>query len=133
VTVPWAVWGFFKLITPFIDPLTRSKMKFNEDLRQHVPPEQLVSGFGGDVDFEYDHAVYWPALVKLAETRRGEYRDRWVKGGKRVGEHEGYLRGQGTKSLSEIEGGQQAASLPDNSEKIPEVVPAGEALKVSAE
>jgi len=108
-------------------------MKFNEDLRQHVPPEQLVSGFGGDVDFQYDHAIYWPTLVELAESRRAEYRDRWVKGGKRVGEYEGYLRGRGDKSLSEIEGAQQAASLPNDSEKVPEVAPVGEALKVSAE
>ncbi|KAI9777830.1 MAG: hypothetical protein M1839_008507 [Geoglossum umbratile] len=133
INVPWAVWGFFKIITPFIDPLTREKMKFNEDLRQHVPPAQLTSAFGGDVDFQYDHAIYWPTLVEVAGARRAEYTERWVKGGKRIGEYEGYLKGRGDKSLSEVEGAQQAASLPDSTEKIPETVPAVEALKISAE
>ncbi|KAH0564874.1 hypothetical protein GP486_001731 [Trichoglossum hirsutum] len=121
INVPWAVWGFFKIITPFIDPLTREKLKFNEDLRQHVPPQHLLSSFGGDVEFEYDHSIYWPALMKLAEERRAEQRERWVKGGKRVGEYEAYLKGGDHGSLSEVEGGQQGADPADNSEKIPEI------------
>jgi hypothetical protein len=92
-TVPWVVWGFFKLITPFIDPLTREKLKFNEDIRQYVPPEQLWKEFGGDVDFEYDHATYWPALLKACEERRAERKARWEKAGKQYGESETYLKG----------------------------------------
>ena len=92
-TVPFYIWGFFKLITPFIDPLTRGKLKFNEDMALHVPREQLLIANGGDVDFEYDHSVYWPTFVKLAEIRRAEYRSRWEKAGRRVGESEVYLRG----------------------------------------
>ena len=91
--VPWVVWGFFKLITPFIDPLTREKLKFNDDVRQYVPPEQLWKEFGGDVDFEYDHATYWPALLKICEERRAERKARWEKAGKRYGESETYLKG----------------------------------------
>lgn len=90
-----------KLITPFIDPLTREKLKFNEDLRKHVPPSQLLKAVGGDVEFEYDHSSYWPALNKLAAQRRNEYRERWIQGGKLVGEHENYLRGGTGKSLRE--------------------------------
>ncbi|KAH0547555.1 hypothetical protein FGG08_000280 [Glutinoglossum americanum] len=130
INVPWAVWGFFKIITPFIDPLTREKLKFNQDLRQHVPPQHLLSGFGGDVEFEYDHSIYWPALIKLAEERRAECRERWVKGGKRVGEYEGYLRGGNDKGLSEEEAGQQVTPVPVDDEKVPEVIPAIETLKV---
>lgn len=91
--MPWAVQGFFKLITPFIDPLTRAKLKFNEDLRQHVPPAQLLKASGGDVEFQYDHATYWSALNTLANERRTAQFERWVKNGKKVGEHEAYLRG----------------------------------------
>jgi hypothetical protein len=87
------VWGFFKLITPFIDPLTREKLKFNEDIRQYVPPEQLWKEFGGDVDFDYDHATYWPALLKVCEERRAERKARWEKAGKQYGESETYLKG----------------------------------------
>ncbi|KAM5467406.1 Phosphatidylinositol transfer protein (PITP) [Microsporum audouinii] len=93
--------GFFKLITPFIDPLTREKLKFNEDMRQHVPPSQLLKITGGDVQFEYDHSVYWPALNALAAQKREAYRERWIQGGKLIGEHEDYLKGGSGKSLKE--------------------------------
>ncbi|KAL8786010.1 MAG: hypothetical protein Q9195_008391 [Heterodermia aff. obscurata] len=91
--VPWVVWGFFKLINPFIDPATKEKMKFDEDLRRLVPPGQLLRGYGGDVEFEYRHEVYWGAFNGLAEGRRRERWERWVQGGKNVGESENYLRG----------------------------------------
>jgi len=101
--VPFYIWGFFKLITPFIDPLTREKIKFNEDTALHVPRAQLLQANGGDVEFEYDHSVYWPALNKLCELKRAQYQARWEKGGKRIGEREGYLRGGKEKSLAESE------------------------------
>jgi len=110
--VPWAVWGFFKLITPFIDPLTREKLKFNEDLRRHVPPAQLMTTYGGEVDFQYDHATYWPALNKVADERRAAYRERWIRGGKRIGELEAYLKGGNMQSLAELEGVNLAPSQP---------------------
>ncbi|KIW86310.1 hypothetical protein Z517_01706 [Fonsecaea pedrosoi CBS 271.37] len=101
--LPFYIWGFFKLITPFIDPLTREKIKFNEDMGLHVPREQLLKESGGHVEFEYDHDVYWPALNELCEWRRAEYRRRWEEGGKRIGEYEGYLKGGDEKSLAERE------------------------------
>lgn len=91
---PFYIWGFFKIITPFIDPLTREKLKFNEDLRQHVPPAQLMKSIGGDVEFEYDHSVYWPALNKLAAQKRELKHQRWVEGGKKIGESENFLKGE---------------------------------------
>ncbi|KAM0801231.1 CRAL/TRIO domain protein [Usnea florida] len=93
--VPWLVWGFFKLINPFIDPLTREKMKFDVDLRKVVPPEQLLQVYGGDVDFEYNHSLYWPALNTLADERRKEIMQRWEAAGKKIGESEKYLKGVG--------------------------------------
>ncbi|KAJ9665713.1 Phosphatidylinositol transfer protein (PITP) [Coniosporium apollinis] len=91
--LPWYVTTFFKLISPFIDPITKSKMKFNEPLDRHVPSSQLWSHYGGKADFEYDHALYWPALVKMCEERRAAQRARWESRGKVVGESEFYLRG----------------------------------------
>lgn len=92
---PWIIWGFFKLINPFIDPLTREKMKFDADLRTVVPPVQLLKRFGGEVEFVYHHADYWPAMHGLVESRRKEMRERWEEAGKRVGESELFLKGQG--------------------------------------
>ncbi|CAI7674944.1 unnamed protein product [Penicillium palitans] len=103
INVPFVIWGFFKLITPLIDPNTRQKLKFNEDLRQHVPPSQLMKAVGGDVEFRYDHASYWPTLNQLADQRREAYRERWVQGGKQIGEFENYLKGENVPSLSQTQ------------------------------
>ena len=101
--VPFYIWGFFKLITPFIDPLTREKIKFNEDSGLHVPREQLLKESGGHVVFDYDHEQYWPALNKLCELKRDSMRERWERAGRRVGELEIYLRGGQEESLSDVE------------------------------
>ncbi|KAI9760882.1 MAG: DNA-directed DNA polymerase alpha subunit pol12 [Chaenotheca gracillima] len=101
INLPWFVNGFFKFISPFIDPLTREKLKFNEDLREHVPPSQLLSSMGGDVEFAYDHSIYWPALNEMAEERRQAQVARWVEGGKHIGESENYIKGGPEKSVSE--------------------------------
>ncbi|KAI4232774.1 MAG: hypothetical protein L6R40_007320 [Gallowayella cf. fulva] len=93
INIPWLVWPFFKLINPFIDPATREKLKFDQDLRQFVPPSQLLKTHGGDVNFVYEHDVYWPSLNELAAKKRTMMTDRWEKAGKKVGESEYYLRG----------------------------------------
>src|SRR6266487_2340725 len=82
ISVPWVVWGFFKLITPFIDPLTREKLKFNEDTKIYVPAEQLWTENGGQLNFEYDHSVYWPTLSKICAEKRAALKERWEKAGK---------------------------------------------------
>ncbi|KAH6724135.1 putative CRAL-TRIO domain-containing protein C23B6.04c [Leptodontidium sp. MPI-SDFR-AT-0119] len=99
INIPWVVTAFFKLITPFIDPLTRQKLKFNDDMRQHVPPQQLWNEFHGDLEFEYDHEVYWPTLMKLCEEKHKEQHERWVKGGKHYGESENYIKGGSAPSV----------------------------------
>ncbi|GLA54265.1 hypothetical protein AnigIFM63604_011801 [Aspergillus niger] len=104
INMPFMILGFFKIITPFIDPLTRQKLKFNEDLGQHVPPGQLMKSMGGEVEFRYDHSIYWPTLNKLADQRRAAYKERWIQGGKRVGEIENYMKTGTSPSLSQTEG-----------------------------
>lgn len=79
-------------------------MKFNEDLRRYVPSEQLDKAYGGDLDFEYDHKLYWPALTAECQRRREAYKARWVQAGKRIGEYEEYLRGGPQKSVQQILG-----------------------------
>jgi phosphatidylinositol/phosphatidylcholine transfer protein len=93
--VPTFVWLFFKLIMPFIDPNTREKLKFNEDLRGYVPPDQLLKLFGGDCDFEYEHERFWPVYVGAARERRERYFARWKALGGRIGLSEWDVRGKG--------------------------------------
>ena len=100
--VPWLLWGFFKAIGPFIDPTTKEKLKFDEDLTKLVPATQLIEKFGGGVKFEYVHEKYWPALNGLAAQRKKEARERWEKAGSKLGESEWYLKGLG-EPVSESE------------------------------
>lgn len=72
---------------------TKEKLKFNEDLRKHVPPEQLDKKFGGDCDFEYDHAKFWPEFNRLANEKRAQCVARWKAGGSKVGASEFELKG----------------------------------------
>ena len=99
--MPWYVNIFFKLISSFIDPVTKEKMKFNEDLRLWVPPSQLWDEFNGDLKFEYDHPVYWKGLQEITDKKREAWRQRWEKAGKKIGEYEDYLKGGNVKSLGE--------------------------------
>lgn len=85
-------------------------------MRQFVPPEQLWTEFQGDLKFDYDHEVYWPALVKLCETKHAEQKARWVAAGKNYGESELYLRGADAPSVKgQVPG--QSASEPQTKEK----------------
>ncbi|KAH7384283.1 CRAL-TRIO domain-containing protein [Phaeosphaeria sp. MPI-PUGE-AT-0046c] len=97
--LPWYVSTFLKLIGPFIDPVTKSKIKYNEPLVDHVPASQLMAAAGGEINFEYDHSVYWPALTKLAAERRQQRQERWEKAGTLIGESEIYLWGGEEASL----------------------------------
>ncbi|KAK5118997.1 hypothetical protein LTR62_000208 [Meristemomyces frigidus] len=119
--LPWYVNTFFKLISPFIDPVTRDKMRFNEPQRNYIPPMQLWTTHGGDLDFEYKHDDYWPGLTGECDRRRAAARERWEKGGKRIGEYEAYIRGGNHPCLAQVikeaggedtvEGGESDADL----------------------
>jgi hypothetical protein len=91
--LPWYISIFLKAINPFIDPVTKEKIKYNEPLTDHVPAAQLMKASGGEIDFKYDHDLYWPALENLAAKRRAERVERWEKAGKLIGESEVYLWG----------------------------------------
>lgn len=96
INIPFFVWGFFKLITPFIDPLTREKLKFNEDMTQHVPKSQLDSEFGGDVVFDYVQEDYWPALLSLCEQARSRRLRNWKEAGGGIGVSEDIMKRHST-------------------------------------
>ncbi|KAK5137304.1 hypothetical protein LTR08_000274 [Meristemomyces frigidus] len=108
--LPWYVTTFFKLISGLIDPVTKEKMKFNEDVRNYVPPEQLWNAYAGDLDFVYEHQSYWPAFAAETDRRRQAYRQRWETSGKRIGEYEAYLRGGDHPSLEQVLGEKGSAS-----------------------
>jgi hypothetical protein len=119
INMPWIVTGFFKLITPFIDPHTREKLKFNEDMAQYVPADQMWSEFSsGKLDFEYDHSAYWPALQKMCSERREARKQRWVAGGQQLGELEDYLAGTTEIGVAGPPRSNETPGIPEISEKL---------------
>jgi len=64
VNLPTILSFFYKGIAPFLDPVTREKMRFNPDLFELVPREQLDADFGGDYEYEFDHETYWNQIIK---------------------------------------------------------------------
>jgi hypothetical protein len=87
--VPFLLNAFYKLITPFIDPRTRVKMKFNPAPVQDglFAPEMLLGegGWGGAADFRWEHSSYWPALLQLCAERRERQMERWRALGSTIG------------------------------------------------
>lgn len=100
INMPFLVVGFFKIIKPLLDPVTKEKLKFNEDMKTYVPSEQLWTEFSdGALQFDYDHEQYWPALNAMCAEIREEHKQRWVAGGSVIGESELYLRGGEAKGV----------------------------------
>jgi len=63
VNLPMILSFFYKGIAPFLDPVTRDKMRFNPDLFDLVPRAHLDADFGGAYRFHFDHEAYWTQLV----------------------------------------------------------------------
>ncbi|CCE66331.1 hypothetical protein TPHA_0P01740 [Tetrapisispora phaffii CBS 4417] len=91
--IPWIAWTFLKLIHPFIDPMTREKLVFDEPPKNYVPQDQLDKLNGGYLDFTYKHDKYWPTLLKMTKEKREHYLKRFQKFGGVVGLSEKDLRG----------------------------------------
>ncbi|KZT07736.1 CRAL/TRIO domain-containing protein [Laetiporus sulphureus 93-53] len=85
--VPFLVNAFFKVISPFIDPVSREKMHFNPQCVKEglFTPDQLVSEWNGDCVFEYQHDRYWPVLIRMCTERREKMMATWRELGGEVG------------------------------------------------
>ncbi|KAM0754643.1 CRAL/TRIO domain-containing protein [Meredithblackwellia eburnea MCA 4105] len=97
VNIPTFFWAFYKLVGPFVDPVTKDKIRFisgEANATELVPASQLQKIFGGDVNFEYDHSTYFPALSKLCAERKAANFARWQKyGNGKCGLSESVIRG----------------------------------------
>ena len=95
-------------------------------MTQYVPREQLWTEFHGSLEFEYDHARYWPALIRLCSERHEARRRRWVDGGSQIGELEDYLAGQlpvGVSGSVVKEGGGEEEEKKEDVEDFAAVAP----------
>jgi len=96
INVPFLVNAFFKIILPFVDPVTRAKLKFNPDTVGEglfTKDNLMTQWWGGDRDFEWDHDKYWPTLVKMCSDRHNEQLEKWRKLGAKIGLDEWDIKG----------------------------------------
>jgi len=107
LNVPWIVDVFFKMIKPFIDPVTREKMKFNPKVIIFSPnsieisadslslkvikdglytPDMIMTEWASEGrKFEYKHEAYWPTLVEMCDKRKKQQMDKWRELGGTIG------------------------------------------------
>lgn len=87
--VPFFIRTFFKMITPFIDPITRNKMKFNPKPIEDglFAADDLIQdgGWGGSRNFVWDHEKYWKPFVQMCAEAKAKQMARWRRLGARVG------------------------------------------------
>ncbi|OCF55345.1 hypothetical protein L486_06825 [Kwoniella mangroviensis CBS 10435] len=93
--MPWVFKTLINLVWPFVDPITKKKVKFGTIEGQEivkegdVDPSQLLKDAGGSVDIPYDHATYWPAVLQTCLKFRAEEEERWrALGERQVGREE---------------------------------------------
>ncbi|PWN98449.1 hypothetical protein FA09DRAFT_357233 [Tilletiopsis washingtonensis] len=130
INVPWIFKAFWSGIQPFIDPVTKSKCKFDEAIKDEVPLEQLSADFGGELDPKYNHDAYWPELVAVCKQRRDDMLRRFREScNSEVGASEWVILGGddaeapfNKKDLHELAEGaedKQAVGLTQGGEKAP--------------
>ncbi|CEJ04118.1 hypothetical protein RMCBS344292_18086 [Rhizopus microsporus] len=84
VNSPWFFLTTFKMVAPFMDPVTRNKIKFiDEDTNKNsqdvicmedcISPEQIEASLGGKFNFNFDIDTYWDALLKRTDKEVIEY------------------------------------------------------------
>ncbi|GAA5855526.1 hypothetical protein JCM8547_007872 [Rhodosporidiobolus lusitaniae] len=114
VNIPQIFFAFYKLVSPFVDPITKEKIRFLDkpDATTLIPPSQLQTIFGGSINMAYDHATYFPALTKLCAERKAANLKRWEQYGEnRCGLDEAVIRGArvpGEASAAAAGGGVEA-------------------------
>ncbi|KAF8531247.1 CRAL-TRIO domain-containing protein [Gautieria morchelliformis] len=64
VNLPILLSFFYKGISPFLDPVTKDKMRFNPELSSLIPQEQLDAQFGGDNEYEFEADSYWQQVLE---------------------------------------------------------------------
>ena len=115
INVPFLVNAFFRLIMPFVDPVTREKVKFNPDIvKEGLFAKDMVMSqwWGGDRNFEYVHEKYWKELVGMCDERTRRWRTKWKELGAKVGISEWEY-----KQVARVDEKELAADQADGSEK----------------
>jgi len=105
INIPYLINIFLNLIFPFVDPVTRAKVKLNPKVVEQdlIAADEVMKEWGGKINFEYKHEEYWPELVKICEERRERWFKRWKELGAKVGISEWDYK---TEAETKTEGGE---------------------------
>jgi translation initiation factor IF-1 len=76
-----------KLIDPFLDPVTRSKISVNRQLitEGDVTPDQMIKELGGEREFVWDCDRYMKKLVEISGKMKEKRLNKWRELGGKVG------------------------------------------------
>jgi hypothetical protein len=65
VNPPWVFSAFWKIVSPFLDPVTSNKIVFVKNktkdaalILEQVESDQLEKDFGGSNEFKFDYALW---------------------------------------------------------------------------
>ena len=106
IKIPYLVHMFLKMTMPFVDPVTRAKLHFNPEVVKEglMGPDSLMQeGWGGDVDFQYDHDKYWPSMVRMTAEKRAREKEAWRALGGKVGLSEFEIKTKALEALKAFE------------------------------
>lgn len=105
LNIPFLVHAFFRLILPFVDPVTRAKLKLNPNVvGEGIFDKDMVfrDSWGGDHDFEYVHDKYWKELVANTGGNVEKWTAKWKALGGTIGISEwAYKGGDGASAKVE--------------------------------
>lgn len=67
----WIVNGAWKIIRPWLDPVTAAKVNFikPEEMRNYIPAENLPKEYGGKDPFEYNYTAYRSRVSKAMKAQ----------------------------------------------------------------
>ena len=66
VHMPRFISAFFNALSPFLDPVTKDKIRFNDNaMTEFIEPDQLDAQFhGGTYNYKFDFPTYWSSLTQ---------------------------------------------------------------------
>ncbi|KAF9976763.1 hypothetical protein BGZ73_007898 [Actinomortierella ambigua] len=89
IHAPWFFFPFYKLISPWIDPVTKAKIHFVDMKKQKpksssssppsgdhinlldaIPLDMLEQEYGGASEYKYDQEIYWQACERALAVSR---------------------------------------------------------------
>ena len=79
-----------KLIEPFLDPVTRSKITVNPQLFEEgdFTSDQLIKEWGGEREFVWDNDRYLDKLIEISGKMKQKRLSKWRELGGKVGVRE---------------------------------------------